>query len=423
LGKVEGLTVGKIVYIITRREKEAFFIWIKNMKNLFSKSLNEKKWGILIASFIVLLTTTGFVTYETTKNTVAITLNGQEKVVKTHAKTVQQLFEELEISLQSKDYVFPSKDSKITNDLEIVWKQAKQVQLSKEDKQESVWTTAKTVEDFLKEQNIVLNEYDHVKPKPNTMIQKGMNVLVNRAFPLTLLDGGEKKEVWSTSTTVADFLTQQGVTLTELDRVEPGLVETVTQNGVINVIRVEKVTDVVEEPISFAVVTQKDESLAKGTEKVITPGQAGLVSKQFEITKENGQEVSRVLLNEQTLKDKQDQVVAVGDKAEPVQIASRGSESGKEIYVTSTAYTASCSGCSGTTATGINLHANPNAKVVAVDPSVIPLGTKVYVEGYGYAVAADTGGAIKGNKIDVFFPSKQSAYQWGRRTVKIKVLN
>jgi uncharacterized protein YabE (DUF348 family) len=423
LGKVEGLTVGKIVYIITRREKEAFFIWIKNMKNLFSKSLNKKKWVILIASFIVLLSTTGFITYETTKNTVALTLDGREKIIKTHAKTVQQLFEELEISIQSKDYVHPSKDSKITNNLKVVWKQAKQLQLSTQDKKEAVWTTAKTVEDFLKEQNIALNEYDQVKPKPNTMIQKGMNVLVNRAFPLTLLDGGEKKEVWSTSTTVADFLTQQGVTLTELDRVEPGLVETVTENGVINVIRVEKVTDVVEEPISFAVVTQKDESLAKGTEKVVTPGQEGLMSRQFEITKENGQEVSRVLLNERKLKDKQDQVVAVGAKVEPVQIASRGSESGKEIYVTSTAYTASCSGCSGTTATGINLHANPNAKVVAVDPSVIPLGTKVYVEGYGYAVAADTGGAIKGNKIDVFFPSKQSAYQWGRRTVKITVLN
>ena len=98
-------------------------------------------------------------------------------------------------------------------------------------------------------------------------------------------------------------------------------------------------------------------------------------------------------------------------------------ESGKEIYVTSTAYTASCNGCSGTTATGVNLHANPNAKVIAVDPRVIPLGSKVYVDGYGYAIASDTGGAIKGNKIDVFFPSKSDAYRWGRKTVKIKVLD
>ena len=99
------------------------------------------------------------------------------------------------------------------------------------------------------------------------------------------------------------------------------------------------------------------------------------------------------------------------------------SSDGREFYVSSTAYTASCNGCSGNTATGINLKSNPNVKVIAVDPSVIPLGTKVYVEGYGYAVAADTGGAIKGNKIDVFFSSKSDAYRWGRKTIKVKILN
>ena len=61
-------------------------------------------------------------------------------------------------------------------------------------------------------------------------------------------------------------------------------------------------------------------------------------------------------------------------------------------------------------------------KMIAVDPSVIPLGTKVYVEGYGYAIAGDTGGSIKGNKIDVFFPTKAEAFRWGCRKVKIKIL-
>ncbi|WP_100486035.1 peptidoglycan-binding protein [Sporolactobacillus pectinivorans] len=95
----------------------------------------------------------------------------------------------------------------------------------------------------------------------------------------------------------------------------------------------------------------------------------------------------------------------------------------REFYANSTAYTARCAGCSGTTATGINLLQNPDTKVVAVDPSVIPLGTKLYVEGYGYAVAGDTGGAIKGRKIDVFFNDNGTALQWGRRTVKVKILN
>ena len=96
---------------------------------------------------------------------------------------------------------------------------------------------------------------------------------------------------------------------------------------------------------------------------------------------------------------------------------------GKEMLVTATAYTAYCTGCSGTTAYGIDLRSNPNQKVIAVDPKVIPLGTKVWVEGYGEAIAGDTGGAIKGNKIDVFIPSYDNAMEWGVKKVKLKVLN
>ncbi|MFB6497060.1 LysM peptidoglycan-binding and 3D domain-containing protein [Bacillus haynesii] len=104
---------------------------------------------------------------------------------------------------------------------------------------------------------------------------------------------------------------------------------------------------------------------------------------------------------------------------------SRSNESqsaAKELTVTATAYTANDGGMTGVTATGIDLKANKNAKVIAVDPNVIPLGSKVYVEGYGEATAADTGGAIKGNKIDVFVPSKSAAKNWGVKTVKVKVL-
>jgi 3D (Asp-Asp-Asp) domain-containing protein len=99
------------------------------------------------------------------------------------------------------------------------------------------------------------------------------------------------------------------------------------------------------------------------------------------------------------------------------------SEAEQEITVSATAYTAYCEGCSGTTAYGIDLRSNPDQKVIAVDPSVIPLGTKVWVEGYGEAIAGDTGGAIKGHKIDLFMPSYDNAIAWGRQTVKLKILN
>lgn len=111
-------------------------------------------------------------------------------------------------------------------------------------------------------------------------------------------------------------------------------------------------------------------------------------------------------------------------ESEPaVEAASTNNTGSKEITVKATAYTAYCEGCSGTTATGINLKANPNKKVIAVDPAVIPLGSKVYVEGYGNAIAGDTGGAIKGNRIDVFIPAKQDAINFGVKQLKVTILN
>jgi 3D (Asp-Asp-Asp) domain-containing protein len=94
----------------------------------------------------------------------------------------------------------------------------------------------------------------------------------------------------------------------------------------------------------------------------------------------------------------------------------------KTLTVSATAYTANCKRCSGITALGLNLKKNPKLKVISVDPKVIKLGTKVYVEGYGYAIAGDTGGAIKGKKIDIFVPSHKDAIKWGRKTVKVKIL-
>lgn len=97
---------------------------------------------------------------------------------------------------------------------------------------------------------------------------------------------------------------------------------------------------------------------------------------------------------------------------------------GKTMRMEATAYGADCKGCSGYTATGMWVGGNSPPKVIAVDPSVIPLGTRVWVEGYGEAIAADTGGAIKGNRIDVLVKSEAyAAKYWGRRTVTVKILD
>ncbi|MBY0595818.1 3D domain-containing protein, partial [Bacillus bingmayongensis] len=104
------------------------------------------------------------------------------------------------------------------------------------------------------------------------------------------------------------------------------------------------------------------------------------------------------------------------------------SSGARELTVVATAYTADPSenGAYGgrvLSAMGHDLTANPNMKLIAVDPKVIPLGSKVWVEGYGEAIAGDTGGAIKGNRIDVLVGSKGESSNWGRQTVKVKILN
>ncbi|RFB10964.1 DUF348 domain-containing protein [Bacillus sp. HNG] len=397
---------------------------LTNMKKLFSESKHKKRLIVSISSFIVLVGAgSGYAAYETTKDTVTLSLNGKEQVIRTHANTVAEVLQDLEIDVSKHDELSPSMDTAIKDNLKVTWQEAIPVEIVVDNQPQKVWTTVKTVEDLFKDAKVEITEHDKVNPSLDTKLTKDMKVEVEKAFQLTLNDGGTEKQVWSTSTTVADFLKGQNVALNELDRVEPGMEEQITANSVVNVVRVEKVTDVVEESVAFGVVRKKDNNIDKGKEKVVTPGQEGKVAKHYEVVLENGKEVSRDLIKTETLADSKDKIVAVGTR-EIVQQVSRGTaNAAKEFYVSSTAYTAYCSGCSGTTATGINLRANPNVKVIAVDPSIIPLGTKVYVEGYGYAIAADKGTDIKGYKIDVFFSEKSQAFRWGQRKVKIQILN
>lgn len=118
---------------------------------------------------------------------------------------------------------------------------------------------------------------------------------------------------------------------------------------------------------------------------------------------------------------KKQQKVATPKKT--VKAATKSIKKQKQMTVKATAYTANCKGCTGITKTGFNLKANPNKKIIAVDPSVIPLGSIVHVEGYGKAIAADIGGAIKGKRIDVFIPSQRAAVNFGVKRLKVTILN
>lgn len=386
----------------------------------------RKRMGLAIASFLVFTSTLITLINEGTKKTVALTLDGEKVVVKTHADTIGDMLNELDINVKEADYLSHKPETVLKDELSLVWEPAKKVEITDGNHSEAVWTTAKTVNQLLAKEDIKLTEHDKINVSLNDQIFANMGIKIERAFPLVLKDGEKEEKVWSTSTTVADFLKQQGISLGELDRVKPDLENEISPNGVVQVIRVEKVADVVEEPIHFDIVTKKDPSLPSGTEKVVQEGKQGSVQKEYELTIENGKEVNRTLISEKKMRESVNKVVAVGTKQSSEKTPQRqetASSGGKEIYMNATAYTATCNGCSGVTATGIDLKANPNAKVIAVDPNVIPLGSKVWVEGYGYAVAGDTGGAIKGNKIDVHVQTKGQAYSFGNKQVKVKILD
>jgi uncharacterized protein YabE (DUF348 family) len=398
------------------------------MKNLFFHSLRSKQTLVTIMSILLFLAVVSFVLFEGTKKTVALTVNGEQQEILTHANTVGELLRQNNIVVSNEDYLKPSVNTSIKNNLAIEWEQARQIEITVDGKIQTIHTTADLVSEILAKANVQIDEHDVITPATNAEVGLDCKVSVEKAFEVTLLDGKNEQKVRSTSTTVADFLKQHNIQLNEFDRVGRKMDELVLPNSVIQIVRVEKVTDVVEEETNFAVETKKDDSLLKGKEKVIQAGEKGSVSRTYEVVKENGNEVSRNVVSEKVTKEPTKKVVSVGTKIVTASV-SRGENSSSsstgesEFYVTATAYTAYCNGCTGVTTSGLNLKANPDLKVIAVDPNVIPLGSKVWVEGYGYAVAGDTGGAIKGKKIDLFMSSKSKAYDFGRKKVRIKVLN
>ncbi|WP_075620351.1 G5 and 3D domain-containing protein [Paenisporosarcina indica] len=397
------------------------------MKKLFTNTLRSKQAGLVLIGIILFVSVISAVLFVGTKNTVAFTVNGKQQDIRTHADTVGDLLNEHNIQVSKADLVSPSVNTLIEDGISIEWEQAKKITITVDGKEQTIQTTADQVSQVLTEANIEVSEHDKLTPELDAKVGPNENIAIEKAFPVTLVDGVNEKKIWSTSTTVADFLKQQEIQMNEFDRVEQRMEDLVIPNDVIQVVRVEKVTDVVEAATNFAVETRIDKNILKGKEKVVQEGKEGLTKRTYEIVSENGKQVSRVLKSEDVVKEPLKKVVAVGTKVVTASV-SRGSTTeapsgGKEFYVSATAYTAYCNGCSGITATGIDLRSNPSLKVIAVDPEVIPLGSKVWVEGYGYAVAGDTGGAIKGMKIDLFMPTTDQAFGFGRKKVKIKILD
>ncbi len=404
----------------------------------------------LVLSFIgilALITFSGFIVFDATKAEIVIHKDGEEQTVKTHQNTVEEALAEADIQVGEHDYLSHSMNDSIKDGMEISYKQAKQVFLTVNGEQTNYYTTANTIDKFLQENDLSYHERDNVSFAKGDKITDGLHLEIDQAYEITINDGTDEKRVWTTGGTVAEVLKESNVKVNKDsdDKVKPSLNKQVTKDTVISVVRVGKERDEVTEALAFDTEEREDSDLAKGEEKIVTEGKAGKVKKIYEIVTENGKEKDRKLISKEIIEESENQIVAIGTK-EPQQNKNlvtlsnkqpkskqqtnsspasnkKQKGSGKTFTMSASAYTASCNGCSGFTTTGIDLNANPNRKVIAVDPSVIPLGSRVWVQGYGEAIAGDTGGHIVGNRIDVHVPSKKAAYRWGVKTVTVKVLN
>ena len=184
-----------------------------------------------------------------------------------------------------------------------------------------------------------------------------------------------------------------------------------------------------EETITRVVVSEKEvQDISSSFLALATEGEAVQSAKTKIAAKEKAEkEAAEKAAAEKAAKEQAArEAQAAAEKEAAEQAAAQAATTqpvGQTFIMESTAYSsdpADALGGGTVTATGQNLLTNPMA--VAVDPNVIPLGTRLYVEGYGEAIASDTGGAIKGNIVDVHFSTYEQCIQWGRRQVKVTIL-
>ncbi|WP_088051757.1 G5 and 3D domain-containing protein [Virgibacillus dakarensis] len=404
---------------------------------VISKLLPALKWKLVISGIgvLALAVFSSLLLIEAQKAEVALTEDGKKQTVKTHANTVEELLNEEGIAIGEHDDLSPGPATAIEDGMMINVKHAKQVVVKIDGAEREYFTTEETIGEFLKANDLSFTKHDDTSFAPDDAIKDGLELKIKKAFQIAVNDGGDKQQYWTTGGTIEEFLAAKDITYEadSDDKIEPALDEQVTRDTAITITRIEKLPNIVlEEPVPIETETKKDDTLEKGEEKVIKEGKQGKLEKTYEAYKKNGEEKRGDLINTEITVESVNRIVAIGAKepesetaSEPnvVKTVSSNNDSNAEVlYMTATAFTADCSGCSGHTATGIDLKANPNAKVIAVDPNVIPLGSKVWVEGYGNAIAADTGG-FSGNHIDLHVPTKADAYSFGRKKVKVKVMN
>jgi 3D (Asp-Asp-Asp) domain-containing protein len=286
-------------------------------------------------------------------------------------------------------------------------------------------TAAQNVGEFLKERGIVPGTHDYVHPAIDTPLSDNLIIEYTPAVPVHLITPAGKEQILTSAPDVGALLEEQSIQLRAHDVVHPALDVPIVANERIRVASFMKWIVKEKHHVAQRTIHEIDFSLAPHQTRVVKKGTPGETLVTFAYTQTDGKIRKRVVARK-TLRKPQPRIIAegVGTQDAIAQFAHRGLE--KMTYIASgaldmvaTAYTAECGGCSGYTSSGY--HAGHG--IVAVDPHIIPLGTKLFIPGYGFAIAGDTGGAIVGNRIDLGFDSVADAMQFGRRVIKVYTLH
>ena len=308
---------------------------------------------------------------------------------------------------------------------------------------QTLHTFGRTVEEALSEADLELQAHDLVSPAPGSHLMTGMTINIARAFPVTVTADSSVTEIWTTPVTVAELLEREGFQLGPWDRTEPAEDTFLTARAEINLIRVEKVYSTRKSVIPYGEIQRGNAALDRGMSRGISGGANGLLEELVEITYENGVEVARKVVQRTVLQEPQHRIVERGENT-TLERGGRVLKFQRALYVTATAYCPGtpgsgcpvdkrgCSACTGANPSGRTRTGVPavqgqgtlqSPRIVAVDPRVIPLKSMLYIEGFGFARAEDTGGAIKGNRIDILFDKHADVVGFGvKRGIKVYIL-
>ncbi|WP_317890849.1 ubiquitin-like domain-containing protein [Paenibacillus arenilitoris] len=303
--------------------------------------------------------------------------------------------------------------------------------------QETVVETKQWVlQRLLDEQAITIGPHDKVSVPLNAAIKDGDRIEVTHAIPVNVKADGKTTTVYTTGKTVKSAIEELNIPVREKDKIIPPLHTQVNAELNVTVVRVETRVSETERTMPYSIVKKEDPSLAAGKEKLVQTGKEGRIVEQIEKQYEDGVLISKKMVSKVVAAKAVDQVVAVGTKKEAPKVTVLSSSTpsiatltkggvtfkARKVMknVTLTAYTAGVESTGkdeehpqyGITASGTRVQ---EGRTIAVDPKVIPIGWWVYIEGIGFRRAEDKGSAIKGNKIDVYFDSKNYAERFGRK--------